>query len=77
MLLQAKTKYNIDFSLSWMIGDRYCDVEAGFRVGSKTILVKTGLSGNDKLYFQNTNPDFIFQDIKEAVNYILTTYDNN
>ena len=76
MLLQAKSKYNINFSYSWMIGDRYCDIEAGLRIRAKTILLKTGLNGNDKLDFPNTNPDFIFEDLKEAVNYILNSYDH-
>lgn len=39
MLLQAARELNIDLSQSWMIGDSACDVEAGTRAGSRTILI--------------------------------------
>lgn len=42
MLLDAAAKWNIDCSASWMIGDRYSDVEAGSSAGTKTILVGEG-----------------------------------
>lgn len=37
MLEKAMAKYNIDRSVSWMIGDRPRDVEAGRRAGVRTI----------------------------------------
>lgn len=40
LLLQAAQKYNIDLTQSYMIGDQKSDVEAGKRVGCKTILIK-------------------------------------
>lgn len=39
MLLQAASDLNLDFGLSWFVGDTLDDVEAGRRVGSNTILV--------------------------------------
>jgi D-glycero-D-manno-heptose 1,7-bisphosphate phosphatase len=42
MLLQAQKEYDIDFSKSWMIGDRWSDMEAGKTVGCKTIFVDYG-----------------------------------
>lgn len=39
MLEKAIAKYNIDPSQSWMIGDRHRDVEAGQRIGVKTIQI--------------------------------------
>lgn len=42
MLLEAVKEFNIDLNLSFMIGDRYGDVEAGHRAGCKSILVGEG-----------------------------------
>ncbi len=38
----AKTEHGIDFNCSIMIGDRMSDIEAGKRIGAKTVLVLTG-----------------------------------
>lgn len=43
MLLQAAKDYNIDLSLSWMIGDSENDIAAGIAAGCKT-----GLLGNEQ-----------------------------
>ncbi len=39
MLQQAARKHGLDLQASWMIGDRWTDVEAGRRAGCRTILV--------------------------------------
>ena len=39
MLRQAATRWNIDLSRSFMVGDRDSDIEAGLAVGCTTILV--------------------------------------
>ncbi len=36
MLLEAQTKWNIDLSKSWFVGDAPTDIEAGTRAGTKT-----------------------------------------
>ena len=40
MLLQAAADHNVDLSMSWMVGDRISDVEAGLKAGCRTILLK-------------------------------------
>jgi D-glycero-D-manno-heptose 1,7-bisphosphate phosphatase len=42
MLLQAAQEHQIDLSASWMIGDKRSDVEAGYKAGCRSILVRTG-----------------------------------
>ena len=42
MLIQAAREMNIDLTRSYIIGDRYNDMEAGKKAGVKGILVKTG-----------------------------------
>ena len=39
MLLEAARKHNVDLAASFMVGDRWRDVEAGYNAGCKTILV--------------------------------------
>lgn len=42
MLLDAKERFNIDFSKSYLVGDSPRDIEAGKNAGVETIRVKTG-----------------------------------
>lgn len=60
MLLEASQEKNIDLKNSYMIGDRYSDVEAGIRAGCKTILIGPG---DEKKEF---TPDYQFDSLFEA-----------
>jgi D,D-heptose 1,7-bisphosphate phosphatase len=71
MLIEAGNTYNIDLEKSWVIGDRYTDIAAGNTVNTKTILLKTGHSGNDKQRFMEVEPDYMFNNLNEATNHIL------
>jgi D-glycero-D-manno-heptose 1,7-bisphosphate phosphatase len=78
MLLQAAQDLDIDLTKSYIVGDRYNDMEAGRKIGVRGILVKTGFGqsvlhgdGPDKATPQN-KPDFIAEDILEAVKWILS-----
>ena len=77
MLFQAATELEIDLAASYMVGDRYRDVETAKKAGAKGILVRTGY-GDDIL--QNAGPDretgankpdHIAENILEAVRWIL------
>ena len=77
MLLQAAHDLDIDLTRSYMVGDRFNDIEAGKEIGVRGILVKTGFGqellqddGPDKATPEN-KPDFIAADILEAVRWIL------
>ncbi|MSM41319.1 MAG: D-glycero-beta-D-manno-heptose 1,7-bisphosphate 7-phosphatase [Geobacter sp.] len=48
MLHQAAADLKIDLSLSWMIGDKLVDVEAGQRAGCRTALVLTGYGAREQ-----------------------------
>lgn len=41
MLLEAASWYGLDLTRSWMVGDRMTDVEAGHRVGARSVLLGT------------------------------------
>lgn len=78
MMLQAARDLDIDLTKSYIVGDRYNDMEAGKKIGVRGVLVKTGFGerllqndGPDEAGPQNT-PDFIAEDILEAVHWILS-----
>lgn len=62
-------KHNIDISNSYIIGDSSLDIQTGINIGLKTILLKTGVAGNDGKY--QVRPDFIEDNLLTAVNLIL------
>lgn len=77
LFLRAATELNLDLSASWMIGDRFNDIEAAHRAGAKGVLVKTGY-GADALAGEGPDgetpagkPEFIAEDILQAVRWIL------
>jgi len=77
LFLRASREWNLDLSASWMIGDRYNDMEAAHRAGARGILVKTGY-GADALSGEGPDtatpagkPDLVADDILQAVHLIL------
>jgi len=68
----AISALGISRNTSWMIGDSTVDIEAGRKSGLNTILVKTGYGGTDKKY--SIYPDFIFDDLADAVDWIINGY---
>ncbi len=63
-LEQLIGKYNIDRGTSYVIGDKTTDIKFGENAGINTILVKTGMGGEDKQY--NVKPMYIFEDLLVA-----------
>lgn len=66
MLIQASKELNINLEKSYMIGDRWRDVGAGYNAGCKTILIDYNYS--ERLIFK---PDFTTFSLYEAVNIII------
>ncbi len=67
LLVRAAQKYAIDLSSSFMIGDRWKDVEAGRRAGCATIFVEYGYAEQAP----PSAPDLHVHSLTEAVNWIL------
>jgi D-glycero-D-manno-heptose 1,7-bisphosphate phosphatase len=42
LILRAATTYTIDLTTSYLVGDRWRDIEAGERAGCKTVLIEYG-----------------------------------
>ncbi|MDI6742077.1 MAG: HAD-IIIA family hydrolase [Smithella sp.] len=73
MLLQAERDFNIDRENSFIIGDTTVDIMTGKNAKLKTILVRTGYAGKDGKY--DCLPDFIFDNLKEAADFIIDDYE--
>jgi len=68
-LKEAQEKYNLDLKISWMMGDRDTDIQCGQSAGTKTILIYSAHSINEK-NAGRSNPDFKANDLNEAVRII-------
>ena len=67
MFFKASTIHNIDFSQSWMIGDKESDIQAANAAGIfNTILVRSG----HKIDELNSKSSHIIDSIKESINII-------
>jgi len=68
LLLEAARAWKLDLPSSYMVGDRWRDIEAGHRAGCRTIFVDYG--------YTERRPDGPFvqvRSLREAANYILRT----
>ncbi len=66
MLLQAARKLNVDLTHSWMVGDRWRDIDCGKAAGCRTIFVDWGY---DEVL--RAQPDFRVCSLLEAAEIIL------
>jgi D-sedoheptulose 7-phosphate isomerase len=67
MLLEAAHRHNIDLANSFMIGDRWRDIEAGYNAGCKTILIDYGYSERPP----DREPDLRVTSLREAADWII------
>ena len=66
MLLDAAKALGIDMSRSWMIGDRWRDVECGRNAGVRTVFIDYGYSDE-----RGATADFTVRSFPEAVSRVL------
>ena len=66
MLLDAAAALDLDLSQSWMVGDRWRDIDAGHAAGCRTIFIDWGYAENLR-----AQPDFKVTTFAEAVGIIL------
>ncbi len=72
LLKKAESKYNINLSCSFIIGDMDRDIETGKSLNMTTILVLTG-KGKETRAALNKNglvPDYIAENLLDAAEYI-------
>lgn len=56
MLIRAVREHNIELSSAYLIGDSTTDIQAGRCVGTKALLVLTGLGQESYYHYINTKP---------------------
>jgi D-glycero-D-manno-heptose 1,7-bisphosphate phosphatase len=66
MLLDAAKALGLDLGRSWMVGDRWRDVECGRRAGTRTVFIDYGYQEDG-----SSTPDFTVKSLPEAVAVIL------
>jgi len=70
MLLKAAKEWNLDLTASYMIGDRWKDIEAGARAGCTTILVISPWSA-EQPPGRTVRSDYTVENLMEAARIIL------
>ena len=74
LLEQAAREHSLDLATSWVVGDRYADLEMGHAAGARGILVMTGYGRGEYELHGNTwprQPDALAGNLKDAVRLIL------
>jgi histidinol phosphatase-like enzyme len=72
LIRRAAEVHGIDVALSWMIGDRLDDVEAGLRAGCRAILLQPGPATDDDRSRWRW-PDYTASDMTAAARIITGT----
>jgi len=71
VVLKLAKKHKIDLKNSYFIGDKLTDVKTGFNAGCKTVLVSTGENVSIEEEEDWIQPDFLAEDLQEAVEWIV------
>ena len=74
MLERAASEHGLDLRRSFVVGDRYGDIELAHRAGARGVLVRSGY-GATELASQSANwpapPDLVTDNVEAAVDWIL------
>lgn len=72
LLEMASKKYRIVPHETYFIGDSEVDMRAGAAVGAATVFVRSGKMTEDELKKAGIKPDYVFKDLREAADWIVT-----
>lgn len=73
LITRAAAEFDIDLTRSWMIGDRYSDIELARNAGVRSAFVLSGYGLGEWEYQRSvwkTEPDLVANDLLEAVRLI-------
>ncbi len=68
MLLDAAEEHNIDLAKSYLVGDRWRDIDAGFAAGVKTVFIDYGYNEQQPEHI----PNFTGKSLLEAAHWIIS-----
>jgi len=74
LILRAAREMDLDLPRSFAVGDRLADVDCARRAGVRSVLVRTGYGRGEEKYLlpaAEIKPDFVAEDLNEAVDWIL------
>jgi D-glycero-D-manno-heptose 1,7-bisphosphate phosphatase len=74
LLLRAAREHGLDLAASWVVGDRYADLEMGHAAGARGILVMSGYGRGEYELHHGTwprQPDAMAENLSDAVRRIL------
>jgi D-glycero-D-manno-heptose 1,7-bisphosphate phosphatase len=74
MLDHAALEHALDLQRSFVVGDRYGDIELARNAGARSVLVRTGYGEGELAWHAATwpmQPDFVAEDIMQAADWIL------
>jgi len=69
LLLEAQRKHNIDLSRSFVVGDRWRDIDAGHNAGCKTVLIDYGYRERRPAH----PPEATVRSLREAADWIISS----
>lgn len=70
LIHKAAKKYDVDLAQSYMIGDRWKDIEAGKRAGCKTIFINYQYDENPT----DLEPDYSVNDVSKIIEIIIPNW---
>ena len=73
LIIEACSRYNIDISASWLIGDQASDIIAGRDAGLKTVLVYSQATLSSLQKFPDSKSDYETLSLADAAHFILTS----
>lgn len=74
LLESAAREHQLDLAHTFVVGDRYADIEMAYRAGARAILVLTGYGRGEYQYHSASwprQPDFVAADLMQAVEWII------
>jgi D-glycero-D-manno-heptose 1,7-bisphosphate phosphatase len=72
MILQAARDLDIDIAGSFVIGDRWLDIETGRAAGTRAVLVRTGYGQNEERRPEGAvTADYVADNLMDAASWIL------
>ena len=74
LMKQAAAELKLDLARSYVVGDRFKDIEMAHNAKSKGILVLTGYGKGEYEFLgprSKVQPDYVAEDLSEAVDWIL------